>query len=217
MKKLGVFLCVILVAISMSACRAFHDDTTENYPQDNPLETTIFLQIKNLPTGSNVATELATWQSAVNVHNASKTDDETKIVDIKLRDNTEDAETYPVDLKINHVPASTLRKQVYPFKIIYTQTIYNPIALLPNSDVFTYLVGYETERRHSDSNTDQLVTNDDGTYVYLWTSAESIQFIDVYPNRPLYYLIIVTAAFALGTFVWIISRYNDCKKRKKML
>lgn len=216
MKKLCALLCVFLVAITMSACQAFHDETTQNHPQDNPLETVVFLRVKNLPEGSNVADELTLWRGEVLVHNAAITDESAPKI-IEVTPTTEDNETYTVQLKIQNVPDSTLQKVTQPFKITYTQTVYNPIALLPESDVFLYVVGYTSERRHSEANTDQITTGEDGNYIYFWTNGETIRFVDVYPNRPLYYLIIVAGAIVIGVVVYLVSRYCDCKKRKKLL
>lgn len=216
MKKLCVLLCVFLVAITMSACQAFHDETTQNHPQDNPLETVVFLRVKNLPEGSNVADELTLWRGEVLVHNNAITDENAPKI-IEVTPTTEDNETYTVQLKIQNVPDSTLQKVTQPFKITYTQTVYNPIALLPESDVFLYIIGYTSERRHSEANTDQITTGEDGNYIYFWTNGETIRFVDVYPNRPLYYLIIVAGAIVIGVVVYWVSRYCDCKKRKKLL
>ncbi len=218
MKKLGVLLCVILVAISMSACQTFNDDATENYPQNNPLNTTIFLQIKAIPLGSTADLELTKWLGAVRSEHEAITDETaTKITQIEPRSTMENENTYAIDLTIQNAPASTLDKHVRPFKMIYTQTVFNPIALLPDSDVFLYIVGYSSERRHSDSNAVQLITDDNGEYVYLWTNGETIEFVDIYPNRPLYYLLTIAGAIVIGVLVFIVSRYNDCKKRKKLL
>lgn len=216
MKKLGALLCIILVAISLSACRTFRDDSTQNYSQSNPFTATVFLQVKNLPDSSNMADELVIWQGAVNMHNATIPDDQPKITAVEPI-GAEDNGTYAVALTIQNVPDSTMRKQVSPFKIIYTQTVFNPIVLLPDSAVFGYIVGYSAERRHSAASTTQIVTTDNGEYIYLWTTPETIQFVDVYPNRPLYYLFVVLGATAFGVVVYFVSRYYDCKKQKKPL
>ena len=216
MKKFSAVVCVILVAISLSACRTFYDTTTENYPQENPLETTIFLQFKNL--GADPVAELSNWLNIVRTENEAITDETAvKIISIEPRDDGTLTDTYTFDLKLQNVPDSTLRKQVRPFKITYTQTIFNPITLLPDSDVFTYIVAYNATKRHSAANAKQIMIDEDGNYVYLWTTNTEIQFVDVYPNRPLYYLFIVIGAAILGTVVYLVSRYYDCKKRKNQL
>ena len=217
MKKLCVLLCVFLVAITMSACQAFHDETTQNHAQDNPLETVVFLRVKNLPEGSDIASALQDWEAAVRIKNDAITDENaTKILGTAIRGAVEEG-TYTFDVTIQNVPDSTLQKVTQPFRITYTQTVYNPIALLPESDVFLYIIGYTSERRHSEANTDQITTGEDGNYIYFWTNGETIRFVDVYPNRPLYYLIIVAGAIAIGVVVYLVSRYCDCKKRKKLL
>ncbi len=217
MKKLSALLCIIWAAVMLTACSAFHDDTTKDYPQDNPLTTTIFLQIKQLPINSTVDAELTQWSGQVLNPNAAPTDETaTKITDLKFRENTETESTYTVDLTINNVPASTMQKTVRPFKITYTQTMFNPISLLPDSETFTYIVAYTTERRHSAANTDNMTTVNN-EYVYFWTTDNTIEFVDVYPNRPLYYLIILGGAFVVGGFILMVSRDYDCKKRKNQL
>ena len=215
MKKIAALLCVILVAFSMSACRTFNDDKTQNYPQDNPLENTLFLQIKQIPTESTVGDELTKWRSKILTAIADES--ATKIVDVKFRTESEISGTYTVDLIINNVPDSTVQKTIRPFKITYTQKIYNPIAILPNSDVFTYVVAYESTKKHSASNADEITKTNENGYVYFWSTGTVIEFIDIYPNRPLYYLIIVVGATIIGVLVYLISRYSDCKKHKKQL
>lgn len=222
MKKFSALLCVILVAISLSACRTFHDDTTTDYPQDNPLKMVVYLSIKNLPTLSTIDAELANWRSEVLTLNAGITDDAApKITAIAFGENTAEG-TYVAQLTVANVPNSTLRKQTQPFKIIYTQTIYNPIALLPESNVFAYMVGSSAKLRHSDSNADQVsfveATQEESSYyVYLWVSNKNLEFTDVYPNRPLYYLLVVLGGVALGAVVYFIARYSYCKKRQNQL
>ena len=217
MKKLGALLCVILIALSLSACTAFHDDTTQNYAQNNPLETTVFLQVKNV--FADPATELTNWLKDVRTENNAITDPTaTKIVTIEQRDESAIKDTYTIDLTIQNAPVTTLHKQVRPFKITYTQTIFNPITLLPDSNVFQYIVAYSTQRRHSATNTEHEVTIDeDGNYIYFWTTDADIKFIDDYPNRPLYYVIILGGATIIGIAIYFISRYYDCKKRQKPL
>ena len=216
MKKVCLLLCVFLVTITLSACQAFHDDTTQNHAQDNPLETVVFLQVKNSTTGLNIADELTNWKSRVLIENAAITNENApKIIDVNP--TAEDNGTYTVQLKIQNVPDTTTKKETRPFKITYTQTVFNPIALLPESNTFLYIVGYTSQRRHSQTNTEQIVTSDNGEYIYFWTDSQPIIFVDVYPNRPLYYLIIVVGAAVIGGFVYLVSRYYDCKKQKKQL
>ena len=198
----------------MSACSAFYNDTTQTYPQDNPYTATIFLQIQNLPIGSDAATELAKWKSATLTLNATFGENQPHITDITYTSAT--ADVYQADLTISNVPDSTLTKTVRPFQIIYTQTIYNPLALLPNSTVFEYNILFSSERRHSSATT--LETNfADNEYVYYWTDATPIQFTDVYPNRPLYCVLIILGAAVIGVIVFLVSRYIDCKKHKNQL
>ncbi len=215
MKKVCLLLCVFLVTITLSACQAFHDDTTQNHAQDNPLETTVFLQVKNLSEGSNVADKLISWCREVLTPNENTDENAPKIIGVNP--TAEDNGTYTVQLKIQNVPDTITKKETRPFKITYTQTVFNPIALLPENDTFLYIVGYTSQRRHSQTNTEQIVTSDDGEYIYFWTDSQPIIFVDVYPNRPLYYLMIVVGAAVIGGFVYLVSRYYDCKKQKKQL
>lgn len=222
MKKLGALLLIICVAVTLSACSAFHDDSTTTYPQDEPMQATVFLQVADIVNFSPAL--LPEWKTKTLLKNqASVTDDPNavKITDITFRDPIEAddpiLDTYTVDLTLTNVPATTLQKIVRPFKIDYIQTVFNPITLLPESDNFTYVVGYTATRRHSAVNTDWVATQADGSYVYLWTTTEPIEFHDVYPNRPLYYLLVLVGAAVIGGVVYLISRYNDCKKSQKPL
>ena len=220
MKKFSAFLLVVLLAVSLSACQAFHDDRTQEYPQDEPLRVAVFLQVKDI-FHFDPAKDLAAWEGTMNAqitttNNATDTD-APRIVEFKFRDTTTTNDTYAVDLTITNVPATVVKKTVRPFKIAYSQTVYNPIALLPPSDTFTYVVGYSAERRHSSSNAEQVGTDDEGNYVYLWTTGDTIEFTDVYPNRPLYYLLVIVGALVIGAAVYLFYRHNDCKKTQKPL
>lgn len=232
MKKFSALLLVILAAVTLSACHAFHDDSIETYTIDDPYEATIFLQIKDL-TATSATIDLAwtEWRGATLRHNQAQLSDGTtavEILDINLREaidvEASPLETYTVDLTLTNVPATAVHKTVRPFKIYYTQTIFNPLSLLPNSDTFTYFVGFTTSRRHSATNTDLMASQDDGTYAYLWTTDDTatvtpIEFKDTYPNRPLYYVLAFLGAAALGVVVFFMTRLrdNDCKKPQETL
>lgn len=215
MKKIGAVLCLFFVAVALSACNAFHANTTKNYPQENPQETTVFLRINTdaIPTGSTVADELTKWKANVLMQQSTEAT-ATKIIDIKY--DTETPSVYRADLTIQNVPDSVLTKTVRPFKITYHQSIYNPIALLPETDIFQYNVLYSSERRHSESSATE---SDyiDGEYAYYWTDATTVEFTDAYPNRPLYIVLVFAGALVIGVAVYLISRYYDCKKRKHQL
>ena len=223
MKKLSAFLCVVLLAVTLSACQAFHDDTTQDYPQDEPFAAAVFLQVKD-PTWFSIDL-LTAWKADMErliTAMANSTDpDAPKITALSFRETIDaDAallEMYTVDLTISRVPPTTLSRAVRPFKIYYTQTVYNPIALLPDSNTFTYIIGYTSSRRHSTANTDWVNTTDDGEYVYFWTTGDTIEFHDVYPNRPLYYLLVFLGAGLIAVVVYLICRYNYCKKIQKPL
>lgn len=219
MKKLGALLLIIGVAVTLSACSAFHDDRTTTYPQDEPMQATVFLQVADIVNFSPAL--LPEWKTKTLLQNQTDDPNAVKITDITFRDSIDaDApvlDTYTVDLTLTNVPATTLQKIVHPFKIDYIQTVFNPISLLPASDDFIYVVGYTATRRHSSVNTDWVATQADGSYVYLWTSTDPIEFHDVYPNRPLYYLLVLVGAAVIGGVVYLISRYNDCKKSQKPL
>lgn len=218
MKKFSALLCVILVTVVLSACQTFYNDSTENYPRNNPSTTTVYLQIKQLPTNSTVDAELTKWRSEILTTNAAITDETAiKISDVQFRFDEDNEVAYTVDLTIHNLPDATVKKSVRPFQITYTQTIFNPISLLPDSETFSYVVLFNSERRHSSANTDERITTEDGNYVYFWTTAEPLEFTDVYPNRPLYYLIILAGAGLVGGLVYLVSRYYDCKKLKNQL
>lgn len=217
MKKLSALVLVCLTAVVLSACSTFHGSTTETYPQDEPYTTTVFLQVNQ----DEMITPdlLVQWKADVErliTANADAT--EPKITAVDCDTNiAAGVSTFAVELTLANMPAATLKKVVRPFKIYYTQTLYNPIALLPVSDKFTYIVGFTFERRHSDANTDLISQEENGEYTYLWTTGDPIVIKDVYPNRPLYYLLIVVGAVIVGVAVYLISRYIDCKKQKSSL
>lgn len=212
MKKFGVLLLVVLVAMSLSACSAFYDETTKDYPADEPLEMAVFLQVKDIANFS--AAKLADWNAALQSAITQTAHDNdpaaVKITAAKLREINDEAlhDTYTVDLTLTNVPATTVQRTVRPFKIYIKQTTFNPISLLPASDTFTYVVGYTSERRHSAVNTEWVETQDDGTYAYLWTTGDAIEFTNVYPNRPLYYVLVFVGAVALGVVVYCVARYK---------
>ena len=216
MKKLSALLCMILVAVALSACTAFHGDTVQNYPQEAPYVATVFLQ----PIHTVDAAVVQNWCAEVLTYNAGKSDDEPKVTDVQFEPDADN--TYRVDLTINHIPDSTLTKTAQPFKLIYTQRLYNPLVLLPASSDFNYYVGFTSERRHSSSNADQVTkvqaTQDQAGYnVYLWSSDKTIEFVDIYPNRTLYIVLTIAGAALVGVVVFLVSRYCDCKKRKYQL
>ncbi len=217
MKKFSALVLTFLVAVLLSACSTFHDDVTQTYPQDEPHEATVFLQIKD-PTSFDPSM-ITDWKAEIERIIAEQAIDETdtpKIVSVKIREAVTD-NTYTVDLTLSNTPPSVVKKVVRPFKIYYTQQLYNPIELLPANSHFTYIVGYTAEDRHSEANTDWIVNNqDDDSYIYLWTSTAPIEFKDVYPNRPLYYVIVIGCALVLGVIVYLFSRYS-CKKTQKPL
>ena len=217
MKKFGALFLVVLVAVMLSACTAFYDDELQTTAMSEPYQAVVFLQSKH---GVNFQPSLLTeWEAEINrliTEMALEDSVAPKITAVKISDVASE-DTYTVELTLTNVPPLNIQKKVRPFQIYYTQTIYNPIELLPNSEHFNYIVGYTTERRHSFVNTEWIEKQDDGSYVYLWSSREPIQFMDVYPNRPLYYFIIIAGSIVVGLIVYFVSRYSYCKKRQKQL
>ena len=215
MKKLSAFVLICLTAMVLSACSAFHDESTQTFPLEEPYTATVFLQLNQ---GVIFTPELlTTWKADVERIITANAEETTlpKITAVSYDNNiTAGTNTFPVELTLSNVPASTSYKVVRPFKIYYTQTIYNPIALLPANANFTYIVGFTFDRRHSWANTEFVSQDENGEYTYLWTSSEVIEIKDVYPNRTLYYVIIVAGALAVGVVVYLIKRYSDCKKQK---
>ena len=217
MKKLSALLLVCLTAVMLSACSAFYDETTQSYPQDEPYTATVYLKLNE---GVTFTPDLLTnWKADIErIIIQSAEADTTKITAVNC--DTEFStmlSAYPVELTLSQVPASTVRKVVRPFKIYYTQMLYNPIALLPTNENFTYVVGFTFERRHSKANTDLISEDESGNYTYLWTTSNPIEIQDIYPNRPLYYVIVIGCTLVVGAVVYAICRYNDCKKRKMSL
>ena len=217
MKKFSALVIICLTAVMLSACSAFYDDQTQNYTQDNPYTTTVFLKLKEDVTFAPDL--LANWKADVERIITATTGVETaKITAVNCDTKfSTTVSAYPVELTLANVPDTTTRKVVRPFKIYYTQTIYNPIALLPASEHFVYFVGYTFERRHSSANTKLISQDETGDYTYLWTTSEPIQVQNIYPNRPLYYVIIIGIVILVGVAVYGVSRYIDCKKRKMSL
>lgn len=216
MKKLSALLLILLTTVMLSACTAFYDDSTQTYPQEATYQTTVFLQGKN---GILITAErLAEWQAQIQTlivgSSADTVNPKITAVDCTPDATTDFSEPFPVNLTLANVPESTARKVVRPFRITYTETLYNPIALLPTSDNFEYVIGYTFERRHSETNADAVTMDEDGNYIYFWTSSDPLQIINVYPNRPLYYLLVVVGAVLIGALIYFINRYSDCKKRK---
>lgn len=220
MKKIWALGILFLTTLVLSACSAFVDDITQTYPTDEPLTMAVFLQVNDMTTFT--VAQFEAWKGELNriiIQMAADTENtEPKITSAVFRDTgTNLQNTYTVDLTLTNVPASTVQKTVRPFKIDYTQTIYNPIQLLPTSETFTYVIGYTSERRHSSANANKLVTEENGNYVYLWTTSDPIVLHDIYPNRPLYYFLVLCGAGIIGGIVYAISRFNDCKRQQKTL
>jgi len=217
MKKLSALCLICLTACLLSACSTFYDDSTQTFSQDEHYTATVFLKLKD---GITFTPELIiNWKADVERMITENADANTTKITAVNCDTiaTTNLNAYSVELTLTNVPDSTIHKVVRPFKIYYTQKIYNPIALLPPNENFIYIVGYTFERRHSDANTELISQDETGNYTYLWTTADLIEIKDVYPNRPLYYVIIIASAVILGVIVYAISRYNDCKKRKMSL
>ncbi len=206
----------VTVASMFSDWKIFNDESTEFYAQANPYETVVFLYPED---GVDFTTQnLTAWQADVErliTLTAGQTD-VPKIVDIDC-DLTflenEAVQAYPVLITFANLPEVTVDKKVSPLKIEYTQTVFNPLSLLPASGHFDYGITYMFERRHSSSNA-ALVTEDEnsGASVYMWTNTDPIIITDVYPNRLLPYLLILLAAPALGVITYLTCRYCDCKK-----
>lgn len=219
MKRFSALLCVVVVAVMLSACQALHGDTTKEYPAAEPLTMAVFLQLQD--KSYDVVDALQFWMGDVaRLIETTPDDGSPRITAAAWREEyTADSntDTYTVDLTLTHVPATTVRRVVRPFKITITQTVFNPIGLLPQDTVFTYIVAYTTTNRHSAVNTDWITTDEDGSYVYFWTTDDNIEFVDHYPNRPLYYVLVLVGAAVVGGVVYLVSRYCDCKKPQKQL
>ena len=213
MKKFSALVLVVLVAVMLSACTAFYDDELQTTAMSEPYQAVVFLQSKH---GVNFQPSLLTeWEAEINrliTEMALEDSVAPKITAVKISDVASE-DTYTVELTLTNVPPLNIQKKVRPFQIYYTQTIYNPIELLPNSEHFNYIVGYTTERRHSFVNTEWIISRTRD----LLMKFQLIQFMDVYPNRPLYYFIIIAGSIVVGLIVYFVSRYSYCKKRQKQL
>ena len=124
---------------------------------------------------------------------------------------------YALVLTVANYPAQVATLDTKPWTITRTYTIFNPISLLPADDRFTYYTGLVSERRHSSANTTDVSAQDDGTYVYLWSGTDALVVTDVYPNRPLYYLIALGVAAVVGVLIFVSARCFSCKKRRQPL
>ena len=206
---------------TFSGWKIFNDESTEFYAQANPYETLIFLYPKK-DVGFTVQ-NLTDWQADMErliTLTAGQTDT-PKVVDIDC-DLTflenEAVQAYPVLITFANLPEVTVDKKVSPFKIEYTQTVFNPLLLLPTSEDFSYGITYMFERRHSSSNA-ALISEDEntGSVIYMWTSTDTIIIKDLYPNRLLPYVLILLAAPTLGIITYLVCRYSDCKKAQEVL
>ena len=216
MKKFGALLCIIVVAVTLSACAAFHDDQTKNYSQVSPYSATVLLQFKGEETDASATAAWQNWQAALE-RQITATAEATGPHITAWEVSSSTADTYAVTITIANPPDLVVQKTVRPFKIIYTQTAFNPLGLLPASDTFDYLVGLVSPRRHSRANADLVAVQDDGNYAYFWTTDQTMELVDVYPNRPLYYLLVLVGGLAVGAAVYAWRQYNDCKNDKKPL
>ena len=220
MKKFAAVLCVCLMAGLLSGCQAFYGTKTTTANAEDPYQTTVYLQVNSMFNFSlgRVQAWLGEIERQITENQASQ---ETKITAVKLRNVTNGkidlTDTYTVELTLSNVPGTVTERTNRPFKIHIRQTLYNPIEILPETDVFTYVVGYTTTRAPHAVNTQRALEQSDGTHVYLWDTQDPIVFEYVYPNRPLYYLLVLGGAVVVGVVVYLICRYNDCKKRKNSL
>lgn len=232
MKKFSALVCVLLVATLLSACQSFYADTNTELSNPDPLTVAVFLQVNHLPLGTTVDEALAAWLGDVNrLIETTPAGDGPHLTAVTPDEDATATGTITMRLTIANPPAELVKRTTRPFQITLTHQIFNPIRLLPASPVFGYVVGFTTKRRHSAANTNLVTTDEDGQYVYLWTSndtddatadgladsVETLEFVDVYPNRPLYYLLVLVGAAVLGLIVYLVSRDYDCKNPQKQL
>ncbi len=217
----GFLALGIITAATFSDWKVFNDQSTESYTQANPYETIIFLNPVN--DAGFTAESLSAWKAdmeRVIALNAGQTEVPQIVAydcDFTFLEN-EDVQAYPVLVTFANLPAVVVDKKVTPFEIEYTQTLLNPLSLLPGSSDFDYAIMYTFERRHSYVNTEIMTTDEiDSYYAYLWTNTDPIIIKDLYPNRLLPYILILLAAPAYGGVIYLAARYNDCKKAENPL
>lgn len=217
----GALALGITTIATFSDWKILNDESLETYEQGSPYETIIFLKPKDDIEFS--VDNLTNWKAEVErlMTITESVTDSPKITkcsfSLNFLENT-DVKAYPILITFENLPEVNVNKKVNPLIIEYTQTIFNPLSLLPESTDFDYAIMYTFERHHSYANT-ELITQDDTSsyYTYTWQTTEPIIVKNLYGNRLLPYILILLAAPAVGLACYFGSRYCDCKKNKNTL
>lgn len=212
MKKFSAVLVIMLLVVTLSACSTFNDYQTYYLAEESPQTANIVVQF-NLGADAEKFAEL---KAAINQIIATTAEDEP-LPHITAAEWDSDESTPALTLTLANVPDQVITIDTKPFRIVRTQTVFNPISLLPESEDFTYYVGFTATRRHSQVSTEHLEMQADGSYLYVWDNGNDIVFTDNYPNPPLYYILAALATMVMGVAVYFVSRYFYCKKQNKPL
>lgn len=223
MKKFAAGLLLLVVGVVCTACSTFNDYQTVEIANTDPTAV-IFVQLNAgvvfdvnllMDDPNSLLAKIKTQSEQIKAADP----DAPYVTNAEFRElPTADAtDPYALVLTIANYPVQVATLDTKPWTITRTYTIFNPISLLPADDNFTYYTGLTSERRHSSTNTTLIAQEDDGTYVYLWSSTDAMTVTDVYPNRPLYYIIALGVAAGVGVIIFVIARYLSCKKRRQPL
>ena len=189
----------MLLAVILSACSTFVDYQTYYLAEETT--TTLVVKFEATATAEKFAALKADLNRLIDTTPAD--DPHPHITKAEWSDTDE---TPTLTLTLANVPDQVITIDTKPFTIVRTQTVFNPISLLPESADFTYYIGFTATRRHSHATTEQIQAQDDGTYLYIWDNGADIVFTDNYPNPPLYYILVAVTAVIVGVAVYLICR-----------
>ncbi len=211
---------MLVVAVLCSACSAFNNYETVELPVDDPTAV-VFVQLNAgvvfdldylMGTPDSLLSRLITDNEQIKAEHP----DAPYVTAAQFRETpvADATEPYALALTIANYPAQVATLNTQPWTITRTYTLFNPLALMPADDHFTYYTGITSERRHSSANATAVSLTEDGEYAYLWTGTDAITITDVFPNRPLYYLLALGVAAVVGVVIFLVARYISCKKRR---
>lgn len=220
MKKLGAVLVIVWLAVTLTACSTFNDYQEHHLPENTPQTTSVLVQFDATaglaPTA--IAEKLAELDAALNRVIEAGTDGTPRLTAYQWETAADNPDyTMTLTLTLADVPDQVITVDTKPFYHVRTQTVFNPISLLPETADFTYYLAFTATRRHSRVSTDLTQAQNDGTYLYVWADGRDIIFTDYYANPPLYYLITIAVTVVVGVAVYFISRYFYCKKTRNPL
>lgn len=211
---------IICLAVMLTACSNFRAYQEHHLPENTPQTASVLVQF-NVTAGltpTEITEKLAALDADIYRAIEAGTAGSPRLTAHQWE--TEAAvtsDTLTLTLTLADVPDQVVTIDTKPFYHVRTQTVFNPISLLPASADFTYYVAFTATRRHSQVTTDLVQAQDDGTYLYVWADGRDIVFTDYYANPPLYYLLTIVATAVVGVAVYLISRYFYCKKTNNPL